>query len=265
MAGARGVKEADWLFSNGVGEVYCGVVGIPNHRRDSLSVKDGGEFLRVIDLAKDTGRKALLLVNESCSPADYGRLAGKVRAYVERGADGVVVKELSILEFLRGSGIKANYILSSLSLAFNSRALDLFRGYGISRVILPYHLPPAAARGIIKNRYGIPAEMFYYPAHFCQNVDPLCVFCANKPCKAALVCGGEPFSMPSPGPEGRADMMYDGYHAGIKYLKIPRTLDFDGLKRFVAGARELNGLLEEGIGRAAFRTEYRKAYSSSRV
>lgn len=265
VAGARSAAEASWLFANGVGEVYCGVVGIPNHRRDSLSLGEGREFRDIIALAAAEGRKALLLLNESCPPRGEAAVAEKVRRFVELGAAGVVLKDLPMLDLLRAAGVKTDYILSSLAPDFNSASLELFVSRGIKRVILPYHLPPGAARGIIKNRWDIPAEMFYYPAHFCQNVDPLCTFCSRKPCKAGLRSGGRPFRMPSPGPDARADMMYDGFHAGVKYLKIPRTLDFGGLKRFVAGAVRLDGELRGGAGRVAFRRRYAEAYSSSRV
>ena len=62
-----------------------------------------------------------------------------------------------------------------------------------------------------------------------------------------------------------ADLLYDGHKAGVKYLKIPRTLDFEGMKKFLADAKELNGLLEGGISRARFRARHRKVYASGRV
>lgn len=182
-----------------------------------------------------------------------------------RGVGGVVVKEPAILELLHGAGLKADLLLSSLALAFNTAALDYFRRYGVKRIILPYHLPPAQAGALIHNRWGLETEMFYYASHFCQNVDPLCRFCSwseeYKPCKIDL--GG--FAMPSADMAAMADIMYDGYHAGVKYLKIPRTLDFDGLKRFVTDAKGLVALLDGGISRAAFRAKYKKCYASGRV
>ncbi len=264
VAGAKNYAEAEWLFSNGAAEVYCALADIPNHRRDSLSVSGEAELLRIAALARRSGGK-LLLVNESCGPAEYGPLAARVKRLCARGVGGVVVKEPAILELLAGAGLKADLLLSSLALAFNSASLEYFRRFGVKRVILPYHLPPAQAAAVIKNRFGLETEMFYYASHFCQNVDPLCRFCGwsedYKPCKITL--GG--FRMPSPDMNGLADIMYDGYKAGVGYLKIPRTLDFEGLKRFVTDARELTALLDAGAPRARFRARYRKAYASGRV
>lgn len=265
VAGAKNFGEADWLFSNGAAEVYCALADIPNHRRDSLSVGSEAELLRIAELGRKKRRKTLLLVNESCDPRKYGALARRVKRLTERGIGGVVVKEPAILELLAGAGLKADLLLSSLALAFNSSALEYFRRFGVKRVILPFHLPPAQAAGIINNRFGLDTEMFYYASHFCQNVDPLCRFCswkeAYKPCK--IVLGG--FRMPSPGMGALADIMYDGHKAGVKYLKIPRTLDFEGLKKFVADAAALIALLDAGVSRAAFRARYGKVYASGRV
>lgn len=265
VAGAKSLAEARWLFGAGAAEVYCALADIPNHRRDSLSVKSEAELLRIAALAREKRGKLLLLVNESCDPRAYGRLAARLKRLCSRGVGGVVVKEPAILELLHGSGLKADLLLSSLALAFNTAALEYFSRYGVKRVILPYHLPPAQAGALINNRFGLETEIFYYASHFCQNVDPLCRFCSwsgeYKPCKIDL--GG--FTMPSAGMEEMADIMYDGYHAGVGYLKIPRTLDFEGLRRFMADAGELLGLLDGGIRRAAFRARYKKCYASGRV
>ena len=269
VAGAKSFKEAEWLFSNGAGEVYCGLVDVPNHRRDSLSIRDEKEFIKVIELAKKEHKRSLLLINESCDPDKYPQLAERVKRLVWRGVGGLVVKDLPIIEYLQDHGVKARYILSSLALAFNSRTLDFFGKYKIERVIFPHHLAPAEAGNIIKNKYGIDTEMFYSPSHFCQNVDPLCKFCDwnrdYKPCKILLDSGGAGFSMPSPDAVMLVDMLYEGHRAGVKYLKIPRTLDFYGLKRFLSDARLLTGRLDSGVSRKEFRKLYKGVYESSRL
>ncbi|MCX5785595.1 MAG: U32 family peptidase [Elusimicrobia bacterium] len=269
VAGAKNFKEAEWLFSNGADEIYCGLVDIPNHRRDSLSIRDEREFFKIINLAKKKGKRSLLLINEAGAPDKYPKLAEKAKKIVERGVGGLVVKDVSLIEYLQNYGVKSYYILSSLALAFNSRTLEFFKKYNVKRVILPYHLPPAEAGKIIKNKCGIETEMFYYPSHFCQNVDPLCKFCDwsrdYKPCKIRLDSEGGYFTMPSPDASGLADIMYDGHRAGVQYLKIPRTLDFNGLKSFLGDARRLLCLLDGGVSRKEFRNFFKNVYSSSRV
>lgn len=269
VAGAKNFKEADWLFANGADEVYCALVDVPNHRRDSLSIRDEKEFLKIVALAGKLRKRSLLLINESCDPGKYPALAERVKRLVGRGVGGLVVKDLPIIEYLQDHGVKARYILSSLALVFNARALDYFSKYKIERVIFPYHLAPGEAGKIVRNKHGIDTEMFYSPSHFCQNVDPLCKFCDwsrdYKPCKILLDSPGGGFSMPSPDAEVLADMLYEGHKAGVKYLKIPRTLDFEGLKKFLADARRLTGLLAGGVSRKEFRKHYKDVYKSSRV
>ncbi|MDD5209747.1 MAG: U32 family peptidase [Elusimicrobiales bacterium] len=269
VAGARTLKEAEWLFANGAGEVYCGLPDLPNHRRNALSVKDEAELFRIIDLAKKNAGKSLLLLNQSWAPGDYPRFTEKVKRIVARGVDGLVVKDLHVIDYLRGRGIKSSYILSSLAMAFNSHAVALFREYGIKRFILPYHLTPEEALGIIKSKPRIETEIFYYPGHFCQNVDPLCKFCDwsrdYKPCKISLRSGSGPFLMPAPDLPRMADIMYEGHKAGVKYLKIPRTLDFDGLKKFIKDAVSLINLLDKGVSKENFRLRYKDVFVSDKV
>ena len=269
VAGARNLKEAEWLFANGAGEVYCGLPDLPNHRRNALSVKDEKELFGIIALAKKKGGKLLLLLNQSWQPGDYERFTAKVKRLVARGVDGLVVKDLHLIARLQDRGIKSSYILSSLAMAFNSHAVDLFRAYGIKRFILPYHLTPEEALGIIKSRPRIETEIFYYPAHFCQNVDPLCKFCdwsrEYKPCKIGLDSEAGPFLMPAPDLPRMADIMYEGHKAGVKYLKVPRTLDFGGLKKFIGDARNLIALLDEGVSKENFRLRYKDVFVSDKV
>ncbi len=269
VAGVKNFREAEWLFANGAGEVYCGITDIPNHRRDSLSLNSESELFRIVDLAKRKGKKTLLLLNQSWDPGEYGRLSEKVRKRVARGVDGLVIKDLPLIDYLHGREVKSAYILSSLAMAFNSHAVDLFGEYGIKRFILPYHLPPGEAAKIIKRRPRVETEIFYSPSHFCQNIDPLCKFCTWDPgfkaCNISLKCGEGQFQMPYPDLVCKADIMFDAHKAGVKYLKIPRTLDFSGLKRFIKDAKELTSLLREGVSREGFRKRFTGVYSSDKV
>ena len=77
--------------------------------------------------------------------------------------------------------------------------------------------------------------------------------------------GGGSFSMPAPDIPRMADVMYDGHKAGVDYLKIPRTMDFGGLKKFMRDAAALIGLLDEGISRDDFRARFGKIYVSDKV
>ena len=264
VAGAKSFAEAEWLLLHGADEVYCGLVDLPNHRRDELCLRGTDEFRRVMTLARRLGKRALLLINESCDPARYPELVRKAAELSERGLDGIVLKEPALLEMLTAAGVRSDFILSSLALVFNSRSLGLWARRGVRRVILPYHLPPADARRLVAGAAGLETEMFYYPSHFCQNVDPLCKFCgwsgSYKPCKIPLKSAAGDYAMPVPSLNQLADIMYDGHRAGIGYLKLSRKRDFGALRKFLTEACELSRLLDAGATRAEFRRRYRSVY-----
>ena len=269
VAGATNIEEADWLFSNGADEVYCGLADIANHRRDSMSIRSENEFFEIVDLAGKRRKKTLLLVNESWNPAEYPQVTERIRRRVAYGASGLVVKDLPILEYLVEHGVRSDYILSSLAMVFNSSSLDVFEEHGIARVILPSHLNLKETVEIVKNKHRIASEMFYSPSHFCKNVDPLCKFCdwsrRYKPCKISLQSEDGRFSMPRLDVSRQADIMHGGYKAGVRHWKIPRSSDFGGLKKSVAEARDLLSLLAGGISKDEFRAQYRKAHCSYNV
>jgi hypothetical protein len=162
--------------------------------------------------------------------------------------------------------VRAEFIISSLSLAFNSRALDYYKGLGVKRVIFPFHLLPGEAGRLIHNRLGMETEIFFHADFCCPNMDPACRLDgwagAFQVCRFPYTCGGKPHKMPEANVPQKLDVVYDAFHAGINYLKIIRVTDFRDQQEVLKEARVMLALLEGGASREKFRKLGEKLYFS---
>jgi hypothetical protein len=266
VAGSKAYDEAEWLLSNGAAEVYCGVPGLPNHRDEDQCLKDDAEFVRIARMAGAKGRRALLAMNEACFEEDYPVIAARVKSILKSCRVPVIIRELPLLQYLRKSGVKAEFIISSLSLVFNSRALEYYKNLGVKRVILPFHLMPYEAGRIINNRFGMETEIFFHADFCCPNMDPACRLDgwlkSFQVCRFPYTCGGEPHRMPEANVPQKLDMVYDAFHSGINYLKIIRVTDFKDQQEVLKEARVMLALLEKGVSREDFRKLGEKLYFS---
>lgn len=266
VAGAKTYAEAEWLLANGAAEVYCRVPGLPNHRDADQCLDDDAEFVRIALMARARGKRALLAVNDACFEKDYPDVTRRVKAIVKACACPVIIWELPLFHYLHNSGLKAEFIISGLSLVFNSRALDYYNNMGVKRVILPFHLLPGEAGRIIRNNYGMETEISFH-ADFCRpDMDP--AWRLDGWLKAFQVYrfpytgGGKPCRQPEAGVPQKLDVVYDSFHAGIKYLKITRVTGFKEQREVLKEARVLLALLEKGVSRENFRKLGEKLYFS---
>jgi hypothetical protein len=266
VAGSKSFEEARWLLANGAAEVYCGVPGLPNHRDADQCLRSDEEFVRVARMAKAKGKRALLAINEACFEKDYPSVAARVKAILKACRVPVIIRELPLLHYLRAHGVKAEFIISSLSLVFNSRALDYYKGLGVKRVIFPFHLLPSEAGRLINNRLRMETEIFFHADFCCPNMDPACRLDGwaktFQVCRFPYACGGEAHRMPEADVPQKLDQVYDAFHAGINYLKIIRVTDFKDQKQVLKEARVMLALLERGATRAEFRKLGEKLYFS---
>ncbi|MBI4350193.1 MAG: U32 family peptidase [Elusimicrobia bacterium] len=266
VAGCKNYAEADWLLANGAAEVYCGVPGLPNHRDADQCLESDDEFIRIARMAGARKKRALLALNEACFEKDYPVVARRVKALVKACGCPVIIRELPLLHYLHSRGLKADFIVSSLSLVFNSRALDYYNGMGVKRVILPFHLLPAEAGRLINNNYGLETEIFFHADFCCPNMDPACRLDgwlkSFQVCRFGYTSGGKPHRMPEANVPQKLDVVYDSFHSGIKYLKIIRVNDFEDQKEVLKEARVMLALLGKGVSREDFRKLGEKLYFS---
>jgi hypothetical protein len=256
VVGVKTYDEADWFLAHGAAEVYGSVRGLPNHREEDQCIRTDKEFLRIARLARQRGKKAILALNQACFEKDFKDIARRAKSLVRGGVAGVVVAELPLLHHLIASDLKTCFILSSLSLMFNSRTLGYYRSLGIKRIVLPFQLAPREAGRIIRNPHGLETEVFFHSDFCCVNMDPACRLDGwvkrYQVCRFQYASGGTPFRMPGPAVPQQLDAVYDFFRAGVQYLKIVRRQSFNEEAEIFKQALVTLALLEKGVNRADF-------------
>ncbi|HNW44787.1 MAG TPA: U32 family peptidase [Elusimicrobiales bacterium] len=245
--GVNTLAEAEYFLNRGADEIYCGYSGVPSHFSGRPPFSSAEELAAAIRLAHKTGSRVYVAANEvHCRGA--GEVIAQLKKLAAAGVDGFIVKDLETLALLRSSGISLDCHLSTLALCFNSRVLEFYGGLGISRCVIPEHLPPGEAGALLRNPYGVETEFFFLPRYMCVNIDGICLLCDSrfclgqgdtKLCQSRLdLAGGGEYSMPVLTPRQRLGCFYD-YARGADVLKLDRTSDFDLRKEMFGAALEM--------------------------
>ena len=180
----RDLSEIEPLAEAGAAEFYCGVEGIPGAGPVVLSSLE--ELGRAVGRVHALGRKIALAVN--CLELEFderqcAELAARIMEIDQLGIDNFIVANPAIFLMLedyrrshRIDGPKAGFHLSSLQPCFNHLAVDYFRGFGVSRLILPNQLSAAEAGKMLAlcAREGIETEIFDYRFFGCVYINGKC-------------------------------------------------------------------------------------------
>ncbi|MFA5139174.1 MAG: U32 family peptidase [Elusimicrobiota bacterium] len=273
----RDVSEIEPLAEAGASEFYCGLDGVPDFAWAGLP--DLRTLAAAVRKAHSLGRRIALAVN-SIVLRDSGkwscrRLAARLAEIDRMGIDAFIVANPSLFPMLEGRRLKAGFHLSSVQPCFNSMAVDYFRRFGVTRVILPSQLRADEAGGILAlcRRHGIETEVFdprffgcVYVNGRCKLHPPLLHTRRSEP-GCGLFCGAGAWERLSARPLGsraaplldrlkkrlrgrKADGMaqlFDFYAAGVGYLKYGTRMDSLRTKVMkVSRMRETLRLLSEG-------------------
>ena len=252
--------EAEYFLGRGADEIYCGYSGVPSHFSGRPPFSSVAELSAVVRTAHKAGSRVYVAANEvHCRGA--GEVISALKKLVAAGVDGFIVKDLETLTLLRRSGINIDCHLSTLALCFNSRVLAFYEGLGISRCVIPEHLPPGEASALLRNPYGIETEVFFLPRYMCVNIDGICLLCDSgfctgqadtKLCQSQFrLAGGRSFSMPVLTPLQRLEYFY-AYARRADVLKLDRTSDFLLRKDMFDAARVMLRLVRLHRTRAGF-------------
>jgi len=253
--GIKSLNEADYFLHQGADEIYFGPA-VPSHRASFSKEK---EILDSIRLAKKLRKKTLLALNEIYSREQYGFLLAHARRLTLTGLDGLVVRDVALLEYFNSEKFRPNFVSSIMSSCFNSEAMKFYMDLGVNRFTLHSQIMPEDAAKMVSAAETI----MFVPCLFLEtNIVPYCFFTypggpgASKlkvrPCKVGFKCGRHDFRMLESNLYFQAGLLYDFHKLGVQWLKIPRQLNTRKLITEFKITRFLNLLLEKGLDRENF-------------
>jgi collagenase-like PrtC family protease len=258
QVGIGSFHELDYYLRCGAGELYCGLEYIPSHVEGARNFASTGEILKASALARAAGVKMFFAANEIHAGL-LEKTAEIIAELAAGGIDGVIVKDLALLDLLRRRRVKTPLILSTLSCCLNAAALGFYRRYGVKRLALPEQLLPAEAEELINNRWGIATEVFLKARECCRNFNGLCFLeCRGRnsnTCQKKFRLRGRGFVMPAFSPAEHLAQLHDYYRLGVGTLKVGRSPVPETSRVIFAEGRLLAGLLAEGLSRENFTVE----------
>ncbi len=253
--GIKSLAEADYFLRRGADEIYFGPA-VPSHR---ASFSKERELIATIELAGKLRKKSLLALNEIYSEEHHAFLLDHARSLIASGLDGIVVRDVALLEHFNKHKLRTNFTSSIMCSCFNSHSMDFYRDLGVRRFTLHSQVMPEDAARMVARAETI----MFVPCLFLEeNIVPFCFFTypggpgASKlkvrPCKIGFKCGGRDFRMLESNLYFQAGLLYDFHKLGVKWLKIPRQLNTRKLITEFEITRFLNVLLQRGLDRNAF-------------
>jgi len=276
LVGVRSFKQAEFFLTRGADEVYCGLLDIPNHGMRAENFSGVDELHRTVEFAHSLGKKAFLVANDVFPAAAFDEAAGKVEALLEGGMDGVIIRDLAVLDHFKRRGMDAYFVLSTLGLCFNATTLKFFKERGISRIVLPQQLTPDEARPMFDRKLGLDIEMFCLPLFYEINLNALCSLscpCSQEivpgkeppkyTCLSAIRCEGGSYSMPMPDTGTLLGYFYDFYHMGANCMKVARGPNASEVVELFFKSVYLAKLLEKGLSREGFLFEGKRICASA--
>jgi Peptidase family U32 len=258
QVGVGSHKELDYFITHGADEFYCGFSQIPSHVEDiggDRNFRSIEDISLAIRKAHKAGKEIFFVANEIHSEF-FDKTVEVIKILVKKGMDGVIIKDLTLLNHLKSINLKTKIILSTLNHCFNLETLEFYKEFNISRIALPEQLMPEEAREIIKNKLGVKTEVFLKSREYCVNFNGLCFlqFGEDKECfcRKKFILGGKEFSMPEPPDSEQLGQLYDFYNQGADILKIGRSPDKESGKIFFREAVQLIRILKLKPSRASF-------------
>lgn len=259
VAGVVSPREAEY-FSEFADELYFGVPQVENHRKwyANQQFASTAEVKAAVRAAHAAGRRILLAANEIYRPADYAGVLARVRRLLDLGVDGLIVRDLFLLDHFTRREPGPELVLSSTAGCFNEEAARFYAKFRLARIVVPQHVSPVEFSPVLKKVRGPAYEIFYFPDCFCPNVDGVCpLHDFNKTrnpknCAGPHALAGRPWSMPKPSWTARLEMIRDYYRLGVRHIKMPRDGSFEEKRGVLRSILRLSEALRAGVSRKEF-------------
>ncbi len=183
-------REVAPLAKAGADEFYCCVT--PKDWRDNYGMVESisrrnnpfahlssyGELGRVIRNSHKYGVKVHAALNEVYNRDQIDFLIKQVETFYEMGVDAIILGDIASLLAVRESGIPVRIFMGTGGTIFNSQTVELYRGLGVRRMILPRHLSISEIKAIISKSTReemMEFEVFIFRG-LCPYIDGFCRF-----------------------------------------------------------------------------------------
>ncbi len=183
ISGIDRVEELTKLVKAGIDELYCGlfVPNIPSHGNSSLNRREGllqnltnyQEAGILIKKCHFFGIPIYFTLNSFYSYKNYKAVLEQISNLVALGADGFIVSDISIINYIKNKHSNLKIILSVGGTVFNSESAEFYYKLGVDRITLPRHLSIEEISSITSNK--IEFEIISLKDK-CSFIDGFCSF-----------------------------------------------------------------------------------------
>jgi len=182
----REKKEVSLLIEAGADELYCGYLPAEwriKYTDLEFERKGGGrsnftdlkELRSAVDLAHKKNTPVYLALNGLYVNAQYPLLLKIIDQVEKIDFDAFIVADIGLLLTLKERNTKKKIHISTGGTAFNSQAVDFYRRFGISRIVLDRQTTLKSMKAISERAPDIEFEVFILNT-LCAYIDGLCTF-----------------------------------------------------------------------------------------
>ena len=148
-------------IDHGADAVYIGIKDETNARHFAGLNFDHERLQQAVAYVHSAGRKLHVAINTFAHPHSWQHWQRAVDEAVDAGADALIIADLSILEYAACRHPQVERHLSVQASATNLAAIDYYRQFGISRVVLPRVLSLQQVRALARAS-TVPLEVFAF-------------------------------------------------------------------------------------------------------
>ena len=148
-------------ISQGADAIYVGLKDDTNARHFAGLNFTESQLTEVARYVHQAGRKLHVAINTFAHPNNYQRWQQAVDMAADAGADVLILADIAVLAYAAARYPKIERHLSVQASATNAPAIDFYRQFGISRVVLPRVLSMQQVRALARS-CDIDLEVFAF-------------------------------------------------------------------------------------------------------
>ncbi|TNF50376.1 U32 family peptidase, partial [bacterium] len=176
---------ADWLYGGCLprqwSEKYPSIIPLNQRTFSSAQITSLEDLTTVVSLTNELGGRFALTLNapfymdEQYPPALELACLAK-----DLGVSALIVADPGMVRRIRREGIDIAIHLSTMAVASNSSAVDLFRSMGVERIVLPRFLDLKEIQSLCSGAPEVDFEVFILVGR-CPNIEGMCSFLHDSP------------------------------------------------------------------------------------